>query len=181
MDTLRAAGFAVETAGDVTEALATHDAFAPQAVLTADEHTAIALVERFRTFADPAAVIVITASPAGAALRAGVAAHLTKPFEDDELLLLLDTVLDHAALRREARELGARARLPAIPGATLAELERYAILETLKATGGSTAKAAEILAISVRTIQYRLHEYNVARRSSNGNAVHVALDPAAKS
>ena len=54
--------------------------------------------------------------------------------------------------------------MPLIPGATLAELERYAILETLEATGGSTSKAAEILGISVRTIQYRLHEYNEAPR-----------------
>ena len=45
------------------------------------------------------------------------------------------------------------------------ELERYAILETLKATGGSTSKAAEMLGISARKIQYRLHEYNAAPRS----------------
>jgi DNA-binding NtrC family response regulator len=55
--------------------------------------------------------------------------------------------------------------MPPIPGSTLAELEKYAILETLKLTGGSTSKAAEILGISVRTIQYRLHDYNAAPRS----------------
>jgi two-component system, NtrC family, response regulator AtoC len=55
--------------------------------------------------------------------------------------------------------------VPPIPGSTLAELEKYAILETLKATGGSTSKAAEKLGISVRTIQYRLHQYNDAPRS----------------
>jgi DNA-binding NtrC family response regulator len=54
---------------------------------------------------------------------------------------------------------------PEIPGATMAELERYAILTTLEATGGSTTKAAEILGISPRTIQYRLHEYSAAPRS----------------
>ncbi len=54
---------------------------------------------------------------------------------------------------------------PPIPGSTLADVERYAILETLKATGGSTSKAAELLGISVRTIQYRLHEYSAAPRS----------------
>jgi len=58
------------------------------------------------------------------------------------------------------------AGMPPIPGSTLAEIEKYAILETLKATGGSTSKAAEILGISVRTIQYRLHDYNAAPRSS---------------
>jgi DNA-binding NtrC family response regulator len=55
--------------------------------------------------------------------------------------------------------------LPPIPGATLDAIERYAILETLKATGGSTSKAAEVLGISVRTIQYRMHQYNEAPRS----------------
>jgi DNA-binding NtrC family response regulator len=48
-----------------------------------------------------------------------------------------------------------------IPGVTLAELERYAILRTLEATGGSTSRAAAILGISPRTIQYRLKEYRV--------------------
>jgi two-component system NtrC family response regulator/two-component system response regulator HydG len=55
--------------------------------------------------------------------------------------------------------------MPPIPGSTLAEIERYAILETLKSTGGSTSKAADVLGISVRTIQYRLHDYNAAPRS----------------
>jgi two-component system response regulator HydG len=48
-----------------------------------------------------------------------------------------------------------------IPGSTMAEIERHAILTTLEATAGSTSKAAEILDISVRTIQYRLHEYGL--------------------
>ncbi len=59
-----------------------------------------------------------------------------------------------------------------IPGATMSEIERYAILSTLEATGGSTTKAAELLDISVRTIQYRLHEYGVAKpreQSTNNN------------
>ena len=48
---------------------------------------------------------------------------------------------------------------PPIPGATLAELERYAILKTLEHAGGSTSRAAEILGISTRKIQYKLTEY----------------------
>ena len=50
-----------------------------------------------------------------------------------------------------------------IPGATMAEIERYAILKTLETTEGSTTKAADILDISVRTIQYRLQEYGIAK------------------
>jgi len=48
---------------------------------------------------------------------------------------------------------------PPIPGSTVAELERYAILKTLEACGGSTSKAALILGMSTRKIQYKLHEY----------------------
>ena len=50
-----------------------------------------------------------------------------------------------------------------IPGSTMAEIERYAIVRTLEAAGGSTSKAAELLDISVRTIQYRLHEYGLTK------------------
>jgi len=46
-----------------------------------------------------------------------------------------------------------------IPGSTLADLEREAILRTLEAVGGSTSKAAAILDISARKIQYKLKEY----------------------
>ncbi|HET8932709.1 MAG TPA: sigma-54 dependent transcriptional regulator [Polyangiales bacterium] len=66
--------------------------------------------------------------------------------------------------------------LPVVPGASLAELERYAILKTLEHTGGSTSRAAEILGISPRTIQYRLHEYAEARpplkRAGAGKGQH---------
>ncbi len=48
-----------------------------------------------------------------------------------------------------------------VPGATMAEIERWAILATLEVTGGSTSKAADLLDISIRTIQYRLHEYGL--------------------
>jgi DNA-binding NtrC family response regulator len=48
---------------------------------------------------------------------------------------------------------------PAIPGSTIAELERYAILKTLEACGGSTSRAATVLGVSPRKIQYKLHEY----------------------
>jgi len=46
-----------------------------------------------------------------------------------------------------------------IPGSTMAEIERHAILSTVDAVEGSTSRAAEILDLSVRTIQYRMHTY----------------------
>ena len=50
--------------------------------------------------------------------------------------------------------------VPPIPGSTIQDLERYAILRTLEACGGSTSKAASILGVSPRKIQYKLHEYS---------------------
>jgi DNA-binding NtrC family response regulator len=51
-----------------------------------------------------------------------------------------------------------------VPGVTLAEVERYTIMKTLAAVGGSPTKAAAILGISKRTIQYRLQEWGVTKR-----------------
>jgi DNA-binding NtrC family response regulator len=48
-----------------------------------------------------------------------------------------------------------------IPGVTLAELERMAMLQTLEAVDGSTARAAAVLGVSRRKIQYRLKEWGL--------------------
>ena len=53
--------------------------------------------------------------------------------------------------------------------ATLATIEKEAILSAMKAAAGSTARAAQMLDISVRKVQYKLHEYGVplTRRGSS--------------
>ncbi len=53
-----------------------------------------------------------------------------------------------------------------IPGASMATIEREAILRTLEMVQGSTSRAAEILGISVRKIQYRLKEYSSGKLPS---------------
>jgi two-component system response regulator HydG len=52
----------------------------------------------------------------------------------------------------------------------MAELEKFAILRTLDAVDGSTIRAADILDISARTVQYRLHEYGVAKRGNGSGS-----------
>jgi two-component system response regulator HydG len=62
-----------------------------------------------------------------------------------------------------------------VPGSTMKELERYAILATLEACGGRTTQAAHMLDISVRKIQYKLHEYGVTMHrtlESSGSPPH---------
>jgi DNA-binding NtrC family response regulator len=51
---------------------------------------------------------------------------------------------------------------PPIPGSTLADVERHLILKTLEHTGGNKERAAGILGISHRKIQYKLREYATA-------------------
>jgi len=61
------------------------------------------------------------------------------------------------------------------PGATLHEMERDAILRTLAMVNGSTTRAAELLGISVRKVQYRLKEYRTL--STNGEPLPEAVEP----
>ena len=76
---------------------------------------------------------------------------------------VLGGVLERARAFAESRRQAASLR-----GSTLATLEREAILAAMKAAAGSTARAAAMLDISVRKVQYKLHEYGVplTRRGS---------------
>jgi two-component system NtrC family response regulator/two-component system response regulator HydG len=58
----------------------------------------------------------------------------------------------------DAKEID-REEIPPIPGSTLAEIEKYAIQKTLENVGGNRTRAAEMLGISLRKIQYKLKEY----------------------
>ena len=81
------------------------------------------------------------------------------------VVLSTATLIDTKQLPAAIKPMAAPSGMPVVPGSTMAEIERYTILETLKATGGSTSRAAEMLGISPRTIQYRLHDYNAAPKS----------------
>jgi two-component system NtrC family response regulator len=65
---------------------------------------------------------------------------------------------------RAAREDAALSPFP-VPGSTMEEIEREAILRAVDRCGGSTSRAAELLGVSVRKVQYRLKEYRCARRA----------------
>jgi len=92
----------------------------------------------------------------------------------------LENAIERAALmvrerwiRPEHLQSSLHAKLPreleiAIPGSTLAEIERVAILRTLEAVAGSTSRAASVLGISTRKIQYRVREYRESGRLGTG-------------
>jgi len=64
------------------------------------------------------------------------------------------------------------AKKPVSPGATMEEIEREAILRTLESVGGSTSRAAAVLKISPRTIQYKLKEYRNRSVAEAPEAAH---------
>ncbi len=81
-------------------------------------------------------------------------------------------------LPREIMQHRTTDEVPPIPGSSMAELERYAILKTLEHVRGSTSKAAEILGISPRKIQYRLAEYRGRERAMDDAPADDTVPPA---
>jgi DNA-binding NtrC family response regulator len=72
-----------------------------------------------------------------------------------------DVALVRDALERAVAIAADRRVAHGLRSSTLAALEREAILSAMKAASGSTARAAAMLDISVRKVQYKLHEYGV--------------------
>ncbi len=64
-----------------------------------------------------------------------------------------------------------------IPGASLFEIEREAILRTLDSVQGSTVRAAEVLGVSVRKIQYRLKEYRTGANAARSRLPEAEEGP----
>ena len=76
------------------------------------------------------------------------------------IVLTLDEIIDEHHLPQHIR--GAESAQVLIePGMTLAEIEKEAIRRTLQHTGGHRTKTAEMLGISVRTLQRKLKELDL--------------------
>lgn len=167
-------GFVVSTAADGQEALELMAQHLPDVVVTdlrMPRIDGLELLRRARSSHGDLPFVMMTAFGAvdtvRMAMRAGATDYLEKPVSFEELLATLasalqprcQTVRNIPTPRPEAPDAGVR-----IPGSTFAEIERHVILSTLEAVGGSTSRAARMLNLSVRTIQYRLHDYGLTRR-----------------
>jgi two-component system, NtrC family, response regulator AtoC len=122
-----------------------------------------------KRFADENAKTVMSISDAALALLAshswpGNVRELENVIERAVVLAEGDS-LEPQDLPQEFVASSRRGGAPVVPGATMDELERYAIMKTLESVGGSTSRAAEILGISVRKIQYKLQEYGATSKS----------------
>jgi DNA-binding NtrC family response regulator len=93
----------------------------------------------------------------------------------------LEHAVEHAAIVAQGSEVTVR-DLPesvvqapddplevSIPGSTLAEIERAAILKSVMAAGGKATEAAAMLGISKSKIYYRLRDYGSESSRANGH------------
>jgi DNA-binding NtrC family response regulator len=74
------------------------------------------------------------------------------------------------ALEPAAGEAGAYRYRLLSQGINLEEIEREFILQAMEMSGGVIAKAAKLLGLSYRTLQYRLEKFQIRREGSEGMA-----------
>lgn len=171
----------VSSAIDALQWLATHKVDVIVLDLNMPRMDGLSFLNQWRQRDQTTPVIILTGvgtlPAAQTAIRQGVSDFLTKPCHLGAMEAALDRVrrklgqqrdsalAPKSALRSLDRERAlnphpiAAAPLPSTPPATLAELERNAILQALRTHGGNRSAAAAALGISRRTMHYRLAEY----------------------
>lgn len=123
-------------------------------------------------------VILISAAtsirPVMKAIELGEADYVRKPFDIDELRLVVARALHLSALRRRVAELEAeRTRGPgeADPDGrpmkeVLEEFERTLIEKALRRAGGVQTRTAQMLGTTRRILRYRMEKLNIAAADS---------------
>lgn len=123
------------------------------------------LLEESKMRASPPIVIVFTTSEDGGriaeAFDRGACAYLPVPLDRRVVARVVNREVERQRQQEEVQELRHRLEWDdvRIPGSSLEDIEKVAILRSLQASGGSTGRAARMLGISVRKIQYRLREW----------------------
>lgn len=139
----------------------------------------LTFLERFRERWPDTPVVIMTGfgdlSSARRAIQHGVSDFLSKPFHLSELetalgrakrLLHEQRRLARVTEAGESGESSPASAVPGHPGATLADLERCAILDALRRHQGNRTAAAAELGISRRTLYNKLSEYE--KRGESG-------------
>jgi len=158
---------------------------APDVLLTAlPPGMPFSLLEEANLRPDRPIVIVLALAEDGGriaeAFDRGARAYLPLPLDRRLASRVIDRELERDDHVREVHELRSQMKWDdvQIPGSSLEDIEKVAILRSLQAAGGSTGRAARMLGISVRKIQYRLREWRqsaphllAARQPPEGGAV----------
>lgn len=123
------------------------------------------LLEETNLRENPPIVIVLANAGDGGriaeAFDRGARGYLPLPLDQRLVERVIDRELARDDAQREVETLRSQMQWDEvrIPGSSLEDIEKVAILRSLQACGGSTGRAARMLGISVRKIQYRLREW----------------------
>jgi DNA-binding NtrC family response regulator len=151
----RDAGHEVAAAHDAAAGLGLIERIDADVVIADLGMDGLDLLKQIRRTRPRAAVILTSASGtvkrAVRALKSGAEDYLVKPLDLEELSAVVERAIEKSRAAGLARV--------AVPGSTLAAIEREAILLTLESVDGSTSRAAAVLGISPRKIQYKIKEY----------------------
>lgn len=158
--------FIVDFARDIEAARLRLGTRSPDVVLSAlPPGMPFSLLEEANLRSDPPIVIVLAMADDGGrvaeAFDRGARAYLPLPLDRRLAARVIERELERVEHLREVEQLRSQMKWDdvQIPGSSLEEIEKVAILRSLQATGGSTGRAARMLGISVRKIQYRLREW----------------------
>ncbi len=151
---LERAGYGVAVAGTGVEALAAMEQDGVDLVLSDQrmpEMDGLELLRRVRGRVDAPPVVLMTAygsvSSAVEAMKRGAADYLTKPFDKDELLVVIEKVLKGRRLEAEVKELRSaladRFRVGGIVGASPPMQEVYSLIDRVADTDVSVLITGE--------------------------------------
>lgn len=109
----------------------------------------------------------VSIRPVIGAMALGACDYIRKPFDVEELRLVVERALENAALRRRLRTLektgdSTAVRPPKKPlKAAVEEYERRLIEEALRRNDGIQTRAAEMLGTTRRILRYRIQKLNI--------------------
>ncbi len=146
-DVLRAAGYQASGAGDGAAALAAVRRESPDVLISDLRMSGLSghqLLLELKRIAPNLPVIIITAfgsiQTAVESMKLGAFDYITKPFSNDELLLVVARAAETRSLRQEVRRLrGELARSYGLPNIIATNPRMVALLETLKQVADSGA------------------------------------------
>ena len=132
----------------------------------------LGFVERYRRTPGRALVIMMSAygddDAAIDAMKKGAYDYIQKPFRADQVILTLRKAIEREGLLRQVQSLEEQLAALKSPGAVdlsvkrqVAALERTLIARALAQTRGNKTRAAKLLELSPRALQYKIKEYGL--------------------
>jgi DNA-binding NtrC family response regulator len=127
----------------------------------------LTLLRRIRKEFPATEVLMMTAygsiDDAVTAMKDNAVDYLTKPFDIDQLVNVVDRIEDRRRLRDEQQQASSEPQ-PRSLGEAMDEYEKELILRTIRGTGEKRQKAANLLGISRKSLWKKLTKYGLQSR-----------------